>query len=117
MAQTYININGESRDASSITVPADRTFRGAWQFNGDVVEVDMASAREVHKGNLRTERQSQLDSLDTAWFRAAEQSDANAQADVAAQKQALRDVTADARIESAATPEALKVLTLDVLLK
>jgi hypothetical protein len=27
---TYININGDVRDAASLTVPADRTFRGAW---------------------------------------------------------------------------------------
>jgi hypothetical protein len=30
-------------------------------------------------------------------------------------KQALRDVTGDARIEAAATADALKALTLDVL--
>ena len=42
MTTTYININGDVRDASSLTVPADRTFRGAWSFNGDAVEVDMA---------------------------------------------------------------------------
>jgi hypothetical protein len=35
---------------------------------------------------------------------------------IAAEKQALRDVTADARIAGAATPNALKALTLDVLL-
>jgi hypothetical protein len=31
-------------------------------------------------------------------------------------KQALRDVTADARIEAAKTPEELQALTLDALL-
>jgi len=35
---------------------------------------------------------------------------------IAAEKQALRDVTADARIAGAATPDALKALTLDALL-
>ena len=48
----YININGDVRDASSLTVPSDRTFRGAWQFNGDAVEVDMTKARIV-KGAFR----------------------------------------------------------------
>ena len=56
MTTTYININGDVRDASSLTVPADRTFRGAWQFSGDAVEIDMAAARDIHRDNLRAER-------------------------------------------------------------
>ena len=55
---TYININGDVRDASSLTVPSDRTFRGAWKFNGDAVEIDMAAAREIHKDKQK-ERQSE----------------------------------------------------------
>jgi hypothetical protein len=34
---TLININGDVRDAASLTVPSDRTFRGAWQFNGSAL--------------------------------------------------------------------------------
>jgi hypothetical protein len=116
MAQTLINIGGDVRDAASLTVPQDRTFRGAWQFSGDVVEIDMAKAREIHKDALRAERNPRFDALDAEWFRAAETADTDAQASVAAQKQALRDVTADTRIDAAATPDALKALTLDALL-
>lgn len=116
MTNTYININGDVRDAASLTVPQDRTFRGAWQFNGDAVEIDMTKARDIHRDNLRAERAPKLAELDTAWFRAAETGDTTAQADIAAQKQALRDVTADARIDGAKTPDALKALTLDALL-
>ena len=39
MTTTYININGNVRDAASLIVPSDRTFRGAWQFNGNAVEI------------------------------------------------------------------------------
>ena len=113
---TYININGDVRDAASLTVPTDRTFRGAWQFNGDAVEIDMVKARDIHRDNLRAERGPKLDALDTAWFRAAETGDTEAQAQIAADKQALRDVTADPRIEAAATPENLKTLTLEFLI-
>jgi len=116
MTQTLININGDVRDAASLTVPQDRTFRGAWQFNGSAVEVDMAAARDIHRDNLRAERNPRFDALDAEWFRAAETNDTDAQATIAAQKQALRNVTEDARIESAATPEELTALTLDVLL-
>lgn len=116
MAQTYININGDVRDAASLTVPQDRYFRGAWQFNGSAIDIDMVAAREIHKGKLRAERDPQLSALDADWFRAAEAADAAAQASVAAQKQKLRDVTKDARITNAATPEELQALTLDTLL-
>ena len=116
MVETLININGDVRDAASLTVPQDRTFRGAWQFSGDAVEIDMAKARDIHRDALRAERNPRFDALDAEWFRAAETADTDAQASVAAQKQALRDVTADARIDAAATPDALKALTLDALL-
>jgi hypothetical protein len=114
MAQTLININGDIRDAASLTVPADRTFRGAWQFNGAAVEIDMAKARDIHRDNLRAERAPKLAALDVAYMKALEQG--HVTTTIAAEKQALRDVTADARIAGAATPDALKALTLDALL-
>ena len=110
---TYININGDVRDASSLTVPTDRTFRGAWQFNGDAVEIDMVAARDIHRDNLRAERKPLLEALDVAYMRALE--DDTGTVDITAEKQALRDVTEDPRIDAAATPDELKALTLDVL--
>lgn len=109
----YIDIAGDVRDVASLTLPADRIFRGAWQFEGSAVVVDMAAAREIHKGNLRRERAPKLVALDVEYMKALEQGgDTSA---IAAQKQALRDVTNDPRIEAAATPDALKALTLSVL--
>ena len=111
---TYININGDVREASSLTVPTDRTFRGAWTFNGNVVEIDMAKARDIHKENLRAERKSRLEALDVSYMKALEAG--SGAAAIATQKQALRDVTADTRIANAADADALKALTLDTLL-
>lgn len=111
---TYININGDVREASSLTVPTDRTFRGAWQFNGDAVEVDMAAARNIHKDNLRAERAPRLADLDVAYMKALEAG--SGAADIATQKQTLRDITDDSRIASASTPDALKALDLATLL-
>jgi len=111
---TYININGDVRDAASLTVPSDRTFRGAWQFNGSAVEVDMTSARNIHKDNLRAERKPRLEALDVAYMKALEAG--TGAADIAAQKQTLRDITSDARIAAAATPDELKALDLSTLL-
>ena len=106
MTTTYININGDVRDASSLTIPTDRTFREAWTFNGDVVEIDMAAARNIHKDNLRAERAPRLAALDVSYMKALEAG--SGAAAIATQKQALRDVPADA--------DALKALDLATLL-
>ncbi len=111
---TYININGDVREASSLNVPTDRTFRGAWQFNGDAVDVDMTSALAIHKDNLRAERKPRLDALDVEYMKALE---AGTGADaIAAQKATLRDITDDARLAAATTPDELKALDLATLL-
>lgn len=111
---TMININGDIRDAASLDVPKDRTFRGAWTFNGDAVEVDMVAARAIHRQNLRIARQPRLEALDVQVMRRMEEGESAAT--LIAQKRRLRDVTADPRIEAAKTPDELKALTLDVLL-
>ena len=111
---TYIDINGDVRDAASLTVPQDRTFRGAWTFSGDAVEVDMPAALAIHKENLRSERQPMLEALDVEFMLALETGGDTAS--VAAKKVALRDVTGDARLAAATTPDALKALTLATLL-
>ena len=114
MTTTYININGDVRDAASLTVPTDRTFRGAWTFNEAVIEVDMAKARDIHKDNLRAERKPRLEALDVSYMKALE---AGSGADaIAAQKATLRNITEDSRIAAASTPEALKALDLATLL-
>ena len=99
MTTTYININGDVRDASSLTVPADRTFRGAWSFNGDAVEVDMTAARDIHKENLRAERAPRMDALDVDFMQALEAGNSTTQ--IATDKQTLRDITDDSRIAAA----------------
>lgn len=109
-----VNINGEIRDVASLTVPQDRTFRGAWQFNGPAVEIDMAKARDVHRDKLRADRKPRLEALDVKVMRAIE--DGVGTSLLVAEKRQLRNVTADPRIDAAKTPEALMALTLDVLL-
>ena len=111
---TYININGDVRDASSITVPTDRTFRGAWTFNGNAVEIDMAAAREIHKDNLRAERKARLEALDVDFMQVLEAGTSTTQ--IATDKQTLRDITDDSRIAAAADADALKALDLATLL-
>ena len=103
---TYLNINGDVRDTASLTLPTDRTFRNAWVYgDADVVEVDMPKAQEIFKDNLRRERQPLLEALDVEYMKAMERGEDTAS--IVAQKVALRDITDDARIASATTPDQL----------
>lgn len=113
MTTTYININGDVRKASGLTGTQDRTFREAWQFNGKAVEVDMTKAVEIQKDVLRAARADELVKLDVSTMKALETG--GDVAAVAAEKQVLRDITDDARLVAAATPDELKALTLEAL--
>lgn len=89
-------------------VPTDRTFRDAFRAcpeNG--CRVDMSAARDIHKDRLRTLRAPKLAVLDIEFMQALEAGDVEAQARIAAKKQALRDVTKDPAISAATTPEDL----------
>ena len=103
---TYLNINGDVRDVASLTLPTDRTFRDAWVYgDAEVVEVDMPKAQEIFKDNLRRERKPLLEALDVEYMKAMERGEDTAS--IVAQKVALRDITDDARIASATTPDQL----------
>ncbi len=124
MPQTYIQIGGQTYDATAVTYPTDRTFRDAWQLNGTVIDVDMAAARNIHRAHLRAERLTLFDPLDKVATPLARKAAGGAvlttqektnlhTAEASAQK--LRDAPAHASIDAASTPDALKALTLDVL--
>ena len=75
-------------------IPSDRTFRNAWEHcpvNG--TKVNTAKAKAIHLDRLRELRAPKLAALDIAYQRADELGDAQGKRDLAAKKQALRDVT------------------------
>ena len=92
------------------SVPADRTFRDAWIWDGSAIAHDMAKCREIHKNRMRHARKPLLEALDVEYMRANEAGDVAKRLAVVKKKQELRDVTADPRIESAKTPEELKAV-------
>jgi len=75
-----------------------------------MIKVNMDKAREIKKDMIRAERKPKLEELDVAFMRAVEAGDTEAQATIAAQKQALRDATDDPAIASATTPDELKAV-------
>jgi hypothetical protein len=98
------------------TLPSDKYFRPAWEHVGGKIEINMVKARDAHRDHLRRLRAPKLADLDIEYQRADERGDLLAKRDIAARKQALRDVTADPAIEAAKTPDELRAV-IPVVLK
>jgi hypothetical protein len=107
MTQTFIKIGATSYDAADYTLPAERTFRGAWEADADagVISVDMAAARDIWRDKIRQARTEPLAALDTAFMKALETGADTTQ--ITADKQGLRDAPTDPAIDAATTPEEL----------
>jgi hypothetical protein len=103
----FIKIGATSYDAADYEVPAERTFRGAWEANADagVISVDMAAAKDIWRDKIRQARIEPLAALDTAYIKALETGADTTQ--IVADKQALRDAPSHADIDAATTPEEL----------
>lgn len=109
MATTYIvDKDGNQVDASSVTVPSDRHFRGAWTLNGKVISEDMAKAKEIFKDKIREVRGPLLDAEDVVYMKALEADDADAKTASVNKKKALRDAPAAQAITDADTIAKLK---------
>lgn len=74
-----------------------------------MITINMPKAREIHRANIRQVRDPKLAELDTAFQREMEKPKPNTAA-IVAQKQQLRDLPQDQRIDQATTPAELKAL-------
>ena len=99
--------------AEDAEIPADRSYRNAWACVDGKIVIDMPRARELHRAKLREARAYRMAELDVQFMRALESGGDTA--DIAAQKQTLRDVTADPAIDAAETIDQLKAVTLGLL--
>ena len=96
-------------------IPTDRTFRNALVQIGASVVHDMPKCREIHRARLRELRRPLFTENDLAIRDAQIDGDSVTLVAAIARRNALRDVTADARIDAAQTPEALKTVMPEVL--
>jgi hypothetical protein len=90
---------------------SDATFRRAWRKKGMTFSVDMPAARDIWRDKLRKVRQPLLEDLDIQFMRSLELGQDTKT--ITTQKQVLRDIPADPRIEAAQTPEDLKKITIN----
>ena len=109
MVDTYIvDKDGNQANASEVTVPSDRHFRGAWSLSGKVISEDMDKAKEIFKDKIREVRLPLLDAEDVVYMKAMEADDASAKTASVTKKNALRDAPAASAISSADTIDKLK---------
>lgn len=109
MVDTYIvDKDGNQANASEVTVPANRDFRGAWSLSGTVISEDMDKAKEIFKDKIREVRLPLLDAEDVVYMKALEAGDSDAQAASVTKKNALRNAPAASAITNADTIAKLK---------
>jgi len=99
--------DGNSADASKVTMPKNRDFRGAWTLEGDVMKEDLSAAKELFKSKIKEARTPLLASEDVAFMMALENDDSSARAASVAKKKALRDATKASAIDAASSIEEL----------
>lgn len=91
-------------------IPADRTYRNAWELIGKGITHNMEKARAIHLDHVREARTERLGELDRDWMIATAQGDTVAAAAAEAERQVLRDAPATLPVDDAKTVEELKQL-------
>jgi hypothetical protein len=72
----------------------DNDYFNAYDYSEEPgAEVNIDKAKAIHLDKFRAARAPKLAALDVAFMRAVEQGDATKQAEIAAEKQELRDIT------------------------
>lgn len=94
-------------------VETDRSFRNAFVKNESSVTVDMPKARDLHMDHIRQRRNKELVKLDVPYMKSLESGDTDAQAEIATQKQTLRDIPATFDLTGASNSSELKALWPD----
>jgi predicted metal-dependent hydrolase len=76
------------------SVEIDNDYFNAYEFDLELgSKLNAEKAKELHKDKWRSARKPKLEALDIAFMKAVESGDTAKQSEIAAEKQALRDVT------------------------
>lgn len=103
----FIQIGVTEYNVEDYTLPAERTFRDAWEVTGDaVIGVNMDKAKDFWRFRIREARKAELEKLDAAFMKALESGASTTE--IASEKQQLRDAPAHPDIDAATTPDELK---------
>jgi hypothetical protein len=90
----------------------DNEYFDAFEYQDLGIACNIDKAKAIHRDKFRASRAPKLQALDVAYSRADESGDAAKKAEIAAQKQALRDVT---KIELPSNLEGIKATWPEIL--
>jgi hypothetical protein len=106
------------REMPDEAIPADRTFRNAWEDTTPelVIDINMAKARDIHLADIRIKRNEELSKLDIEATKAQDMGDTEALTRIRARKQELRDLPATLTpiLANTASTDELKAIQLNV---
>ena len=105
-----VDKNGVTVDASTVTVPSDRHFRGAWVVDSDkkVISEDVTEAKKIFQDKIREVRKPLLEAEDVVYMKALEADDSSAKSASVTKKTNLRNAPAASAITNASTITELK---------
>ena len=101
----YVRIGGEDYLVDDSFSPVYDNLSDAWKVEGKVVTVDMDKARDMWRDEIRYYRNYEWAEVDSRFMKALETGADTTE--IVAEKQRLRDMTSDPRIDAATTPEEL----------
>lgn len=107
MSNSFIEIGGTSYNTEDYTLPAEKTFRSAWEVNNgsNVININIEKAKDVWRNKIRSARIKALEALDKEFMISLERGESIVE--ITTKKQALRDAPALASISEATTAEEL----------
>lgn len=110
MSNSFIEIGGTSYNTEDYTLPAEKTFRSAWEVNNgsNVININIEKAKDVWRNKIRKARIKALEALDKEFMIALERGESIVE--ITTKKQALRDAPALASISAATTEEQLTAI-------
>ena len=93
----------------SSTFPSDR-FNEAWTLSGSTISVNMTTAKESHRNNLRNQRKQYFSETDSLLLETFSQK--KGLEEVKSRQQYLRNITEDPAIDAATTTTELNAVTI-----
>lgn len=110
MSNSFIEIGGTSYNTEDYTLPAEKTFRSAWEVNNgsNIININIEKAKDVWRNKIRKARIKALEALDKEFMIALERGESIVE--ITTKKQALRDAPALASISAATTEEQLTAI-------
>lgn len=80
-----------------------------------IIKIDIDKAKDIYKDMLRSARKPMLEDLDLQFMKAIETGNTALQTEIAEKKQALRDVTADPKIDNVKKIDDFRKIFPDML--